>query len=639
MPEKNLIQIYSQYHDLASPEIKKGMGAIRNEVVITVKEFDSLRRSVSTHMGLFRKEVKQAMEESIKHQKVHTVETARHARTLGFEIGKLAGVIGSIRNLILVWMFALRPLIQLTKESIGAFIEQEDALKRINYAMGLQGTYSKEMSDNLVNLSKGFQSVTRYGDEAVLEVMEKLLTIGRVMPTQLERVTQATLDFASATGKDLATSADIMAKAASGYTAQLSRYGIIIDKNISDTEKFNEVLKFVETRMGKRAQKDIESFGGQLTQTKNAFNDAMEATGLWITKLTQLEKILPHIKDFFAGISERMTIPTTDLEKVTKELKNINNELNLLGVKEPRKIFGIELPGWLAAENALLTKRKELEIKQTKLIAEERAKQEILNIKANEEKIAQAKFAVQEDWEEKYLSFQRTRASFRLSELQKEYKTYQDAFQNNKEALLQIDEWYSYEKRNLDLELLKEAKKHSDLYVQFMAAAAGGMKKALSDGFIKVIKGEFEGLKDVVIDFGNTMLEVIMQAAAVKIIGKTALAAFLGVHTGGYLMSLENSYGYRKKFHSGGEVPATLLEGEGVLNRRGMRSLGVDNLNKLNRGEQAGGGTVINNYYIQTIDERSFRERLQQHGDIYASASEGAIRDNQSLRSTSQRWG
>ena len=71
-----------------------------------------------------------------------------------------------------------------------------------------------------------------------------------------------------------------------------------------------------------------------------------------------------------------------------------------------------------------------------------------------------------------------------------------------------------------------------------------------------------------------------------------------------------------------------------------MGALGIDNLSRLNRGEGLGGGTtIINNYNIQTIDERSFRERLSQHPDIYTNASEMNIKDNRSLRSTNRRWG
>jgi hypothetical protein len=172
------------------------------------------------------------------------------------------------------------------------------------------------------------------------------------------------------------------------------------------------------------------------------------------------------------------------------------------------------------------------------------------------------------------------------------------------------------------------------------------MRDAMRDGFFKVIKGDFEGLKDVAFTFIDMITKKILENAANWALVKMGFGSFLGFgggladHTGGYMYSgIESSYGYSKKYHSGGEVNATLLEGEGVLNRNAMRNVGVDNLNKLNRGEQFGGGDTINNYYIQTIDERSFRERLQQHGDVYASASEGAIRDNSSLRRTSQRWG
>jgi hypothetical protein len=136
-----------------------------------------------------------------------------------------------------------------------------------------------------------------------------------------------------------------------------------------------------------------------------------------------------------------------------------------------------------------------------------------------------------------------------------------------------------------------------------------------------------------------------MQVLVNMMMIKIGFGSFLGfgggfAHTGGLILSQADSFGYgRKKYHAGGEVHATLLEGEGVVNQKGMRSLGVDNLNKLNRGEGVSSGSTVNNYYIQTIDERSFRERLQQNNDIYTDASVSSIRDNGSLRGTSQRWG
>jgi hypothetical protein len=145
------------------------------------------------------------------------------------------------------------------------------------------------------------------------------------------------------------------------------------------------------------------------------------------------------------------------------------------------------------------------------------------------------------------------------------------------------------------------------------------------------------------------MLETIMRVIVMQTmlrIGGGWMGNFLGypggvqAHTGGYITGGNSSYGYspRKKYHSGGEVNATLLEGEGVLNRNAMASLGVNNLDKLNRGEKAGGQT-INNYYINAIDTKSFRDRLSENGDIYIASAGQGIRDNTGLRKISQRLG
>ena len=627
-------KVYLSFKDDASPLFKKAT----EDQIASIKKLGIAVKKEGAGVGVDLDKM------ATSHEKA-----GRGMRYLGGEITGVQKAVGSLRNMILVYVFALRPLIDLVKESAEAYARQEDAIKRINFAMDLQGTYSKEMHDSLINLSEGFQSVTRYGDEAVLEVMDKLMTIGRVMPSQLERVTQATLDFASATGKDLATAADIMAKAASGYIGQLSRYGIIIDKNIPATEKFNEVLKYIEQRMGGRAQADVASFAGKIAQSANAMNDLQESIGKLIAEGLNLPLVLDFWKKAFEGMNKAVSGEgITVLGALSNQLSKINEKIAAGGAEaiakqKPSALWFIT-GGYSEAEvkraQDLLVERDALTRAIIDAQQDKANNKMLLEQRATETKLAQEKLAIQETFEERYSSYQRTRASFRLGELKKEYETYQNAFQNNKEALLQIDEWYAFEKRNLDLALLQEAKKHSEMYVTFMQGAAQGMKAALVDGFIKIAKGEFSGLKDVVVDFGNIMLQVIAQMAAIGILKSVGMAAFLGAHTGGYLMNLENSFGYRKKFHSGGEVPATLLEGEGVLNRRGMRSLGVDNLNRLNRGEGGGvgGGDTINNFYIQAIDVKSFKDRLEQHGDIFSNAAAANIRGNGVLRKASQRF-
>jgi hypothetical protein len=425
----------------------------------------------------------------------------------------------------------------------------------------------------------------------------------------------------------------------------LRRAGIIIDEATPKAKVLGETLRFVNENMGGRAQEDIKSYGGKLAQLSNSMSELRESIGRLIAEGLNLPIVVDYWKKAFDGMNKAVSGEgVTVLDTLEKRLRSVNEKIAAGGAETISKQKASPL--WFITggySNAEIEIAKNLLIERNMLFRtiehekQSRANEMMLaEQKITEERSKQIKLKAQEDFTNVYNSLVSQRLRFELSTLEENHARFKEYVQDK----VAVEKWYKEEKDRIDAEMLREAKKHSEMYSMFMQGAARGMKEALVDGFIKIAKREFEGLKDVVINFGNVMLEVAAQMAAIGILKKVGMAAFLGAaHTSGYMYpGIESSFGYRRKFHSGGEVPATLLEGEGVVNRGGMRSLGVDNLNKLNRGESMGGQT-INNFYIQTIDERSFRERLQQHGDIYASASEMSIRDNSSLRHTSQRWG
>jgi len=631
-------KVQLKFEDLATGKMKKA----------TAEQINSMKK-----VGVQVKKTGTAAQVSLNKMGVAHEKAAHKARFQNREIGKLAGSIGSLRNMILVWMFALRPLIALFKSATEAMTIQEDAIKRLNFAMEIQGTHSEFMEKHLHKLSAAFQETTRYGDEMILQVMEKLITVGGVMPSSLKRATQATLDFAAGTGRGLSEAGELIAKGAVGYTMQIARlFGITIPKTMSVAKQFEIVLGLIEGKMGGRAQRDIASYGGSVAQMSNAWGDAKESLGFFLNKLLKLQGAFVFLKGVFDTWSGKNV--STEMKKINLELEKIEE---FRGTKQPMISQG-QVVGYIdftkeeqdAKKRILILKRTQLQI------------QEFMDLKREEEqgkviKAEQDKLAIQKQWDDKYIIFRRTQAKYRMEDLETEYAAYRAAYTDNVTKLLEIEEEYQVEKTKLIKLGLQEAKDQYDASEVFMKAYATNMRDAMSDGFFKVMKGDFETLGDVVIAFGDTMLKTITDIIANLIImtiwqkaagflgfpggvaGKVVGAVTATAHTGGYIMNTDNSYGYRKKFHNGGEVPATLLEGEGVVNRSGMNSLGVDNLNKLNRGEGMGGGTTVNNYYIQTIDERSFRERLQENPDIYADASGADIKNNGPLRQTSQKWG
>ncbi len=93
--------------------------------------------------------------------------------------------------------------------------------------------------------------------------------------------------------------------------------------------------------------------------------------------------------------------------------------------------------------------------------------------------------------------------------------------------------------------------------------------------------------------------------------------------------------GIIRRAHSGmlahDEVPIIAQAGEGVISRKGMRVLGADNLQRLNRGEGigAGGGVTINiNPVIQAWDSRDIYRNRQMITGIVSDA----IKSNTQLR-------
>lgn len=192
---------------------------------------------------------------------------------------------------------AIQPVIHFMTDAVKASIAQEDAVKRLNTAMELQGSFTQKLSSDYQAMADNFQKNTRFADDAILEVMQTLVTIGNVGPTSMERVTKATLDLATATGKDLPAAAALMAKAATGNVESLGKLGIKVDENTLKSMKFEEALKLIEQRMGGSAQKDIDSFGGSVAQLGNAWGEVLEGFGDLVTKSPEFKGAVKLLTD------------------------------------------------------------------------------------------------------------------------------------------------------------------------------------------------------------------------------------------------------------------------------------------------------------------------------------------------------
>lgn len=179
--------------------------------------------------------------------------------------------------------------------------------------------------------------------------------------------------------------------------------------------------------------------------------------------------------------------------------------------------------------------------------------------------------------------------------------------------------------------------------MQAMAqGTAQAMTSSLADGFFNVITGKFNELGNVAANFGRMILQTLTQVMAKMFLLKTVGAFFPGLgkffHQGGMVM---HSGGMIQRAHNGmlanDEVPIIAQTGEAVLSRKGVSTLGPENVYRLNRGQGVGQGgqqiIVQQPIVIKAWDMADVRNHEKEIIAIFAKAS----RQNSRMLSESLR--
>lgn len=221
--------------------------------------------------------------------------------------------------------------------AVQAATEQEDAVNRLNTALKIQGEYTEEVSSQYQKLASTLQKTTRYGDEIILSVIQKLISLGDVAPAMMEKATKATLDFATATKTDLETAALTISKAMAGTVGALQRYGVAIEKDTDASRQAEKVLTALEKKFGGMAQKDVETFSGSIDKLQNSWSDFLETLGGFITTSpvvqSAIEKIT-HVIDFLneklipVVENQKKLADTSLLERLISQVEKINAEID-----------------------------------------------------------------------------------------------------------------------------------------------------------------------------------------------------------------------------------------------------------------------------------------------------------------------
>jgi hypothetical protein len=164
-------------------------------------------------------------------------------------------------------------------KGVEAAIESENALNSLNVALGLSGQYSAEASSDFQAFAKQIQATTTIEDDAVIKNASLIESLTQLDQQGLKRATSAAIELSQALGKDLASTSEIVAKAANGNFTAIQKLGFQFEKGATNAETFENALSAIENKLGGSAASKLNTYSGALEQTKNIFGDLQEEIG------------------------------------------------------------------------------------------------------------------------------------------------------------------------------------------------------------------------------------------------------------------------------------------------------------------------------------------------------------------------
>ena len=496
----------------------------------------------------------------------------------------LGGSFAVLRSKMLLASFAGGLFSMTIGRLVKAQGEQEKAEKKLSVAIG-------KRSAELLDFASAQQQVTIYGDEETITAMS---LIGAYTDNEdaIKKLTKASMDLASAKGMDLRTATDLVAKSVFSSTNALSRYGVTIEGAVGSTERLEDATNSLSQMYGGQARAEAETTTGSIKQMWNAMGDTAESIGSLLAPAVIL--ISKELKGASEGAGE-----------FAKEMKNIIDTGNALGIvaDNSKESFEKQL---IANENIV----KELQRQQISGRSLTHEQKDQLMFAQHMLKVLQNKILVLESIEQIEKDAQAREELRSPSEESAWLNTFieqqKELVAQKQQEIDQVDfliEMYPELARVLGL-VEDESDNTADnmkKLAELASRTAGSFAQSLlmGDDLTDAIKRATINMVVMVAEAklmeyftrkAKENMEAIQTGGTSTIFrGLQKLGSFIFGHDGG--MVTANGI---KRFHNGGlasdEVPAVLQQGEFVLSRSAVQSIGLESVRAMNEGR--GGSNV-----------------------------------------------
>ncbi len=234
--------------------------------------------------------------------------------------------VGGVINLVQQAGNYISGAVSKLNELVDAYTVQEKAEIKLQSALESTQNAIGMSASELGALASSFQSVTTFGDEAILEVERLFVSSQKISKEAMPQATEAVLDMAAAMGEDLTSAAKRMAKVLADPKGNLDA---LKDANIQLSQKQKDTIK--------NLQEQNDLYGAQkivLDQVSSAVGGTARALADTDTgKLTQISNVYGDIKEGLGGALLDTISPS--LDTLYDKLQTINDKVqDMLGDKK-----------------------------------------------------------------------------------------------------------------------------------------------------------------------------------------------------------------------------------------------------------------------------------------------------------------
>jgi hypothetical protein len=199
--------------------------------------------------------------------------------------------------------FAGRQVIGAIESMTTAASESEAAITKMQVALKLSGSYTDGAAAAFERFASSIQATTQFSDEAVLSAVS-LAKSFNVSNDAAQKMVKAAVDLSSEMGVGLNEAVSHLGKTLDGTAGRVGETIPQIRNLTEEQLKAGAAIDIIGARYKGLAAALGNTFSGQITRTKNAFDDLLEVFGGLITKNPLILSAIGTLRDGIGAVAK-----------------------------------------------------------------------------------------------------------------------------------------------------------------------------------------------------------------------------------------------------------------------------------------------------------------------------------------------